>query len=176
MTKAKDRICVGVITGAFGVRGEARLKSFCAEPADIATYGRVWNDAGTRSFTITLTRPVKGGFAARLSDVGNKDEADALRGEKLYADRAALPKPAEGEYYHSDLLGLRALDVSGTVIGKVGTVQNFGAGDILEIVGPDLKTPVMIPFSKAFVPSVDLSSGIVVIDPPRDLLTERDVE
>ncbi len=90
-----DRVCVGAIAGAFGVRGAVRLKSFCAEPEAIAGYGPLWTEDGARSFTVTLDRPVAGGLAARLSGVETREAADALRGLRLYADRAALPATDE---------------------------------------------------------------------------------
>ncbi|NKX43308.1 ribosome maturation factor RimM [Roseicyclus persicicus] len=165
-----DRVCVGAIAGAFGVRGEVRLKSFCAEPADIASYGPLTTEDGARSFEVTLTRPVTSGFAARLSGVPTKEAADALRGTRLYAPREALPGLPDDEFYHADLLGLTALDTGGKTLGKVAAVLNHGAGDILELRGPGLKGSVLVPFTRAVVPTVDLASGRVIIDPPEGLL------
>jgi 16S rRNA processing protein RimM len=165
-----DRVCVGAISGAFGVRGEVRLKSFCAEPADIAAYGPLSTEDGARSFEITLTRPVKSGFAARLSGVPTKEAADALRGTRLYAPRDALPSLPDDEFYHADLIGLTALDTGGVTLGKVAAVLNHGAGDLLELRGPGLKGSVLVPFTRAAVPTVDLSAGRVIIDPPEGLL------
>jgi 16S rRNA processing protein RimM len=165
-----DRVCVGAISGAFGVRGEVRLKSFCAEPADIAAYGPLSTEDGARSFEITLTRPVKSGFAARLSGVPTKEAADALRGTRLYAPRDALPSLPDDEFYHADLIGLTALDTGGMTLGKVAAVLNHGAGDLLELRGPGLKGSVLVPFTRAAVPTVDLSAGRVIIDPPEGLL------
>jgi 16S rRNA processing protein RimM len=165
-----DRVCVGAISGAFGVRGEVRLKSFCAEPADIAAYGPLSTEDGARSFEITLTRPVKSGFAARLSGVPTKEAADALRGTRLYAPRDALPSLPDDEFYHADLIGLTALETGGVTLGKVAAVLNHGAGDLLELRGPGLKGSVLVPFTRAAVPTVDLSAGRVIIDPPEGLL------
>jgi 16S rRNA processing protein RimM len=165
-----DRVCVGAISGAFGVRGEVRLKSFCAEPADIAAYGPLSTEDGARSFEITLTRPVKSGFAARLSGVPTKEAADALRGTRLYAPRDALPSLPDDEFYHADLIGLTALDTGGVTLGKVAAVLNHGAGDLLELRGTGLKGSVLVPFTRAAVPTVDLSAGRVIIDPPEGLL------
>lgn len=165
-----DRVCVGAIAGAFGVQGEVRLKSFCAEAADIAAYGALSTEDGSRSFEITLSRPVTQGFAARLSGVTTKDAADALRGTRLYAPRTALPALPDDEFYYADLLGLTALDTGGAELGKIAAVLNHGAGDLLELRGPGLKGSVLVPFTRAIVPTVDLTSGRVIIDPPEGLL------
>jgi 16S rRNA processing protein RimM len=164
-----DRVCVGAIAGAFGVRGEVRLKSFCAEAADIAAYGPLTTEDGGRSFDVTLTRPVASGFAARLTGVMTKEAADGLRGQRLFAPRGALPSLPDDEFYHADLLGLSARDTGGAELGKIAAVLNHGAGDILELRGPALKGSVLVPFSRAIVPTVDLASGRVIIDPPEGL-------
>ena len=166
---SQDRICVGAITGAFGVAGEVRLKSFCAEPTAIADYGPLSTKDGARSFTVKLTRPVSGGLGARLSGVKTKEEADALRGTELYVDRARLPKLPDDEFYHSDLIGLEAVDTGGVVLGRVVAVHNHGAGDILEIGGAGRKSALMLPFTLAAVPAVDLGAGRIVVDLPEGL-------
>ncbi len=164
----KDLICVGAIMGAYGVRGEVRLKSFCADPAAIENYSPLTTEAGD-SYELKLVRSVKGGFGARLSGVADKEAADALRGTKLYTRRADLPNLPDDEYYHSDLIGLEVLDTGGAVLGKVTAVQDFGAGDILEIYGKGMKEAALLPFTMANVPTVDLAAGKVVIDPPEGL-------
>ncbi|MBM3616400.1 MAG: 16S rRNA processing protein RimM [Alphaproteobacteria bacterium] len=166
---SQERICVGAITGAFGVAGEVRLKSFCAEPTAIADYGPLSTKDGARSFTVKLTRPVSGGLGARLSGVKTKEEADALRGTELYVDRARLPKLPDDEFYHSDLIGLEAVDTGGVVLGRVVAVHNHGAGDILEIAGAGRKAALMLPFTLAAVPTVDLGAGRIVVDLPEGL-------
>lgn len=166
---SQERICVGAITGAFGVAGEVRLKSFCAEPTAIADYGPLSTKDGARSFTVKLTRPVSGGLGARLSGVKTKEEADALRGTELYVDRARLPKLPDDEFYHSDLIGLEAVDTGGVVLGRVVAVHNHGAGDILEIAGAGRKSALMLPFTLAAVPTVDLGAGRIVVDLPEGL-------
>ena len=169
MTGPTDMVCVGAIAGAFGVRGEVRLKSFCTDPADVAAYGPLSTEDGTRSFTVKLTRPVKGGFGARLNGVGSKEAADALKGTRLYAPRDALPALPDDEFYHADLIGLTVTDTGGAVLGQVRSVQNHGATDLLEIHGPGLKSTVLLPFTQETVPTVDLSQGKIVADPPDGL-------
>lgn len=170
MTKPdpENRLCVGAISGSFGVRGEVRLKSFCAEPTAIADYGPLYTEDGARSFKITLTRPVAGGLGARLSDVSTKEEADALRGTSLYVSRDKLPVLPDDEFYHADLIGLEARDTGGAVLGTVIAVHNHGAGDLLEI-GTAGKPSVLLPFTMATVPTVDLATRRVVIDMPEGL-------
>ncbi len=157
-----DRVCVGAIAGSYGVRGEVRLKSFCAEPEAIARYGPLATEDGRR-FDLRLGIPIKGGFAARLSGIVTKEEADALRGQRLYAPRDVLPDPGEDEYYHADLIGLPVHDTGGALLGRVTAVLNHGAGDILEIDGT-----LLLPFTQAVVPTVDLTLGRIIADPPPD--------
>jgi 16S rRNA processing protein RimM len=166
---SSERICVGAITGAFGVAGEVRLKSFCADPTAIADYGPLYTEDGSRSFVVKLARPVAGGLGARVTGIKTKEEADALRGTELYVDRTRLPSLPDDEFYHSDLIGLQAVDTGGVMLGSVVAVHNHGAGDILEITGPGRKTALMLPFTLAAVPTVDLAAGRVVVDLPEGL-------
>ena len=166
---SSERICVGAITGAFGVAGEVRLKSFCADPTAIADYGPLYTEDGSRSFVVKLTRPVAGGLGARVTGIKTKEEADALRGTELYVDRTRLPSLPDDEFSHSDLIGLQAVDTGGVMLGSVVAVHNHGAGDILEITGPGRKTALMLPFTLAAVPTVDLAAGRVVVDLPEGL-------
>jgi 16S rRNA processing protein RimM len=171
----KDMVCLGAITGSYGVRGEARVKSFCADPSAIGNYGTLTDDAG-RTYTLTVTRPVKNGYAVRLSGVKSKEAADALRGQKLWAPRSALPDLPDDEYYYSDLIGLTAVDTGGEILGKIHAVHDHGAGDILEVRPVSGPGTVLVPFSIAVVPTVDLSAGRVVIDPPAGLFSDDDDE
>lgn len=164
MAEPSNRICVGAIAGAFGVRGEVRLKSFCAVAEDIATYGELTSEDGARRFAVKLTRPVNGGLGARLSGIETKEQADALKGATLWADRAALPSLPDDEFYHADLIGLEVMDTGGAALGRVRAIYDHGAGDILEVYGP--AGVLLIPFTKAAVPTVDLAAGRIVADPP----------
>jgi len=169
---SEDRICVGAIMGAFGVKGEMRIKSFCAEPADIATFKPLTDRDGKQAFTLKITRPVKGGFAARDPNIRFKDQADALKGTALYALRDQLPNLPDDEFYHSDLIGLTVVDTGGQKIGKIKAIFDHGAGDLLEITGAGLKGGVLLPFTKDAVPTIDLCAGRVVIDPPEGIFPE----
>lgn len=161
-----DLICVGAIAGAFGVAGEVRLKSFCSEPTDIGAYGPLLSEDGSRDYHITLTRPVAGGLGARIQGVSTKEQADALRGTSLYVPRDRLPRLPDDEFYHADLIGLSAYDPGGAMIGKVTAVYNHGAGDILEISPAGHKSALLLPFTLAIVPNVDLAAGRIVVDLP----------
>ncbi|OOY12131.1 16S rRNA processing protein RimM [Thioclava marina] len=164
-----DRVCVGAIAGAFGVQGEVRLKSFCAEPEDIVDYAPLYTEDGSRSFDVTLTRPLKNGLGVRLSGVATKEQADALRGVTLWTARENLPSLPDDEFYHADLIGLEVVDTGGARLGTVRAVHNHGAGDILEIFTPGRKQALLLPFTKAAVPTVDLSAGRIVADPPEEM-------
>ena len=164
------RVCLGAIAGAFGVRGEVRLKSFTADPADIAAYGPLETEDGARRFDVELTGRTKGALVARLSGIASKEEADALRGMRLFVPRAALPAPGEDEYYHVDLIGLAVQDTGGAPLGRVKAVHNHGAGDILEVQPPGGGATLLLPFTRAAVPTVDLAAGRIVVDPPEGLL------
>ena len=155
-----DRICVGAIAGAFGVHGEARIKSFGAEPEAIADYAPLTAEDG-RSFDLKITRAIKDGFAVRLSGVATREQAEALRGTRLYAPRERLPALPDDEFYHADLIGLTVVDTGGAELGRVRAVHDFGAGDVLEVLG---SKEHMIPFTRAAVPTVDLTSGRIVVD------------
>ena len=162
-----SRICVGAIAGAFGVAGEVRLKSFCTVPEAIGTYGPLFTEDGSRSFKVKLTRPVAGGLGARLSGVATKEDADALRGTTLWVSRDRLPAAGDDEYYHTDLIGLAVHDTGGALLGRVSAVHNHGAGDLIEVAGPD--GGLLLPFTRATVPTVDLAAGRIVVDPPEGL-------
>ncbi|MER5171916.1 ribosome maturation factor RimM [Thioclava sp. GXIMD4216] len=164
-----ERTCVGAIAGAFGVKGEVRLKSFCADPLAIADYAPLYTEDGKRAFDLTDLRAIKGGIGAYLSGVETKEEADALKGVSLWVDRDMLPHLPDDEFYHADLIGLTVVDTGGAVLGSVRAVQNYGAGDFLEITTAGESQPLLLPFTMAVVPTVDLTAGRIVADPPEDV-------
>lgn len=164
-----DLICVGAIAGSYGVNGEIRLKSFCAVPEDIETYVPLTSEDGSARFSLSLGRPIKNGFTGKLSGVTTKEQADALKGTRLYTSRDQLPSLPDDEYYHADLMGLSVYDTGGILLGTVKTVLNHGAGDLLELALPDTSATVLLPFTLEAVPTVDLASGRIVADPPDGL-------
>lgn len=173
MTAASNtRLCLGTITGVQGVRGEVRIRTFTQVPEYIASYGVLKDETGTRSFEITAVRFHKDTMVvARLAGVENREEAAALKGVDLFIDRDRLPEQAEEDvWYYSDLIGLTGVDQDGTVLGEVVAVQNFGAGDLLEIRLMKSSQTVLIPFTEEVVPRVDIPAGEVTINPPEGLL------
>ena len=160
------RVCVGEIVGVHGVRGLVKLRSFTADPEAVTAYGPVSDESGRRRFVLHLQSAAKDGWLARVEGIADRTAAEALRGTKLYVDRTVLPEPDEGEFYHADLIGLRADRLGGGAdLGVVAAVHDFGAGTLLELRAPD-GTSAMVPFTLASVPVVDLAGGRVVIDPP----------
>jgi len=169
----ETRVCLGAIAGAFGVHGEVRLKSFTATPEDVAAYGPLESEDGTKRFEATLTGQTKNALTARLSGIRSKEEADALRGTRLYVPRDRLPETGEDEFYHADLIGLEVFDTGGAVLGRVRAVLNHGASDLLEIHRPGLSATVLLPFTREAVPTVDLATGRIVADPPEGLFPDE---
>lgn len=165
-----DRVCVGALAGSFGVQGEVRLKSFCADPEAIANYGPLFSEDGAQSFKIRLTRAIPGGFSARMTGIASKEQADALKGVRLYADRSKLPSLPDDEFYHADLIGMEVRDTGGVLLGTVTAVHNHGATDLLELSGQGQKSALLLPFTRAIVPTVDLALRRIVADPPEGLL------
>ena len=164
-----DRVIVGAIGGAFGVHGEVRLKSYCAEPAAIADYAPLFTEDGRSFAQIILTGQAKNGFTARIDAITSKEEADQMRNTSLFADRAVMPETEDDEYYYTDLIGLDVVDTGGTALGTVKNVMDHGAGDLLEITVPGTSETVLLPFTQAAVPTVDIKSGRIVADPPEGL-------
>lgn len=164
-----DRICVGAIAGSYGVNGDVRLKSFCAVPEDIEAYNPLTSEDGNTSYNIAVGHPIKNGFSARMSGILTKEQADALKGTRLYAERDQLPSLPDDEFYHADLIGTEVLDTGGTVLGRVKSVLNHGASDLLEIVESGSSNTILLPFTREAVPTVDLESGRIIADPPEGL-------
>ena len=162
-------VLLGVVTGVRGLKGDLRIKSFTADPEDLAAYGPLWDEAGEVSYRLRVTGEVKGHLIARIKGVSNRTAAETLKGLKLHISRSALPNPEEDEFYHSDLIGLQAVTTSGEVLGTVSAVEDFGAGDVLEVAGGPYKG-LVVPFTKEVVPEVDLEIGTVTVDPPDGLL------
>ena len=162
----KNRLCLGVIAGAHGVRGEVRIKTFTETPEAIGAYGPLQDEAGSRAFEITRVRAAKGGVVAALKGVSDRNDAEALKGTRLYVSRTQLPEPDEEEFYHADLIGMSACTADGTELGKVKAIHNFGAGDVLEIAGEE---PLFIPFTRQAVPSVDLENRNIHVTPPEEI-------
>jgi 16S rRNA processing protein RimM len=165
------KVCLGTIVGVHGVRGAVRIKSFTADPADIAAYGAVSDESGERRFEVKVLGRTRGAVLARLTGVADRNAAEALRGVRLYVPRAALPEANEDEFYHADLIGLPVETREGAPLGRVRAVHNFGAGDILEL-RDESGREILLPFSDAVVPEIDLATGRIVAAPPDGLLDD----
>ncbi len=166
---ADARVCLGAIAGAHGVRGLVKIKSFTQDPADLTAYGPLADESGRRRFEIAVTGRATGLLVARIAGVEDRDAAQALRGVRLYVARAALPEPEDAEqFYQADLIGLAAEDPQGRPLGTIVAVENYGAGDFLEIARAE-GAPLLVPFTKAAVPLVDLEGGRVVVAPPEEV-------
>lgn len=178
------RVLVGAIAGAHGVRGLVKVRSYTAAPADIAAYGPLTDADGGRRLEIEVLSAASGGSGAlicRIPGVADRNAAEALKGLRLYAERSAFPEAAEDEFYQADLIGLPVELPDGSAFGRVVAVQNYGAGDILEIERPGAGPggrgrTVDLPFTRAAVPVIDLAAGRVVVDPPAGLLEAAEPE
>ena len=167
-----DKIIVGSLAGSFGVHGEVRLKSFCAEPEAIVDYAPLTTEDGKTFPMLVLTGHQKGGFSARVQGIDTKEDADALKGISLFADRARLPSLPDDEFYYNDLIGLAIYDTGGAQLGSVKTVADHGAGDLLEIQLTGQSETVLLPFTQANVPTVDLTAGRIIVNPPVGILPD----
>ena len=161
-------ICVAKIGAAHGVRGEVKLWPFTEDPLAVTRYGPLSTRDGAREFEVVRAREAKGFLVASLKGISSRNEAEALNGLELYVPRERLPAPDEDEYYHADLIGLAAVTLSGEPLGRVVAIHNFGAGDIVEIAPPKGPT-LMLPFSNAVVPTVDIAGGRMVVVPPTEI-------
>ena len=162
------QICIARIGAPHGVRGAVKLWTFTEDPLAVKAYGPLVTKDGTRQFEVTHAREAKGHLVATLKGVTSRDEAERLNGIELYIARKKLPATGEDEYYHADLIGLAAVTPANEPLGRVIAIHNFGAGDIIEIAPPRGAT-MLLPFTNAVVPSVDLAGGRVVIELPKEI-------
>jgi 16S rRNA processing protein RimM len=168
--RAPDRlILMGVFGAPQGVRGEIRVKSLTSEPGAIGAYGPLTDKSGTRAFAFESLRPLKDDMlVARLAGVSTRDAAETLKKVELFARRDQLPPPSEDEFYYDDLVGLEAVDAAGAPLGRVVSLMNYGAGDVLEIAPAQGGETLLLPFTKRVAPHIDFDAGRIVIEPPRE--------
>jgi 16S rRNA processing protein RimM len=165
MTK---QICVARIGAAHGVRGAVKLWIFTEDPLAVLRYGPLTTKDGARHFTVAHAREAKDHLVATLKGVTTRDDAEKLNGVELYIARDKLPVTDDDEYYHADLIGLAAVTTADEPIGRVIAIHNFGAGDLIEIAPPHGPT-MLLPFTNAVVPTVDIAGGRVVIELPGEI-------
>ncbi|MGO8908425.1 MAG: ribosome maturation factor RimM [Bradyrhizobium sp.] len=163
-----SHICVARIGAAHGVRGAVKLWTFTEDPLAVKRYGRLATMDGARHFEVASAREAKGHLVATLKGVTTREEAERLNGIELYIAREELPDTDENEYYHADLIGLAAVTTANEPLGRVVAIHNFGAGDIIEIAPPS-GTTILLPFSNAVVPTVDIAGGRVIIALPEEI-------
>src|SRR3954447_14307996 len=161
-------ICVARIGAPHGVRGAVKLWTFTEDPLAVKRYGPLMTKDGARQFEVTQAREAKGHLVAVLKGVATREDAERLNGVELYVAREKLPATAEDEYYHADLPGLPGGRGGGEPLGRVVAIHDFGAGDIIEIAPPHGAT-LLLPFTHAVVPTVDLAGGRVVIELPAEI-------
>lgn len=160
---ASSRLLLGRIAGAHGIRGEVLIHAYTSAPEDIVAYGPLSDATARRSFEIAIVRTTPKGVVARIAGIADRNAAEALKGVELYVGRDRLPAAAEGEFYHADLIGLAAVDPAGKAIGEIVAVQNYGAGDLLEIRLAGSAKTELIPFTETAVPQIDIAARRVVV-------------
>jgi len=161
-------ILVGRVGGAHGVRGELRINAFTARPEALLRYRDLKREDGATVLTLIAGRPAKGNLIARAHGVETRDQAEALKGLSLYVAREDLPAPDDDEFYLADLIGLEARDRSDAVIGRIKAVENFGAGDLLEIEPADGGASWWLPFTREAVPEVCIDLGRIIVERPSE--------
>ena len=166
------QVCVARIGAPHGVRGAVKLWTFTEDPLALKHYGPLMTKDGARQFEVTHAREAKGHLVATLKGIATRDEAEKLNGLELYVAREKLPATDDDEYYHADLIGLAAVTSANEPLGRVIAIHNFGAGDIIEIAPPQ-GTTMLLPFTNAVVPTVDLANGRVVIELPQEIEGEE---
>ncbi|MGH6896470.1 MAG: ribosome maturation factor RimM [Geminicoccaceae bacterium] len=164
----RDWVCVAVVAGAHGLRGALKLRSFTERPEDVAAYGPVFAKDGERLFGLEVIAAARGGVLAEADGIDDRDAAEALRGTELFVPRSALPEPAPEEFYYSDLEGMEVLRPDGSHFGVVHGVDNFGAGDLIEVQADDGQR-ISLPFTRETVPTIDLQRRRLVVQPPGEV-------
>lgn len=157
------RILLGRIVGASGIRGEVLVHSYAEAPEDVAAYGPLSDRSGSRQFSLRVVRATTKGLVARIEGIADRNAAEALKGVELFVERSALPAVDDVTFYHADLVGMTAVAPDGTQLGEIRTVQDYGAGPLLEVALGGRTTTELVPFSDAFVPKVDLSTRTLVL-------------
>ena len=170
------RVLLGEVSGAHGIRGDVIVRSYAADPRDIAAYGALETAEGKVLPKLSVVRVTDRGVIARFAGITDRNAAETFKGTQLWIARDRFPAAADGEYYHADLIGLDAVAPDGAEIGHVIAVENFGAGDLLEIRLKDSKQTEYVPFTNAAVPEVDLAAGTLVVVMPEALEDEEDGE
>ncbi len=161
-------VCLAVVAGAHGIRGALKLRCFTERPEDVVAYGPLFDDAGQPLPRLRVQRILPGGVIAEIAGLADRTAAERWRGKSFHVPRTSLPEPAADEFYYDDLQGLTALDVDGTPLGVIRRVDNYGAGDVIEIASDDGKV-LTLPFDQRTVPEINLAAGHVIVAPPQEV-------
>jgi 16S rRNA processing protein RimM len=161
-------VLVARVSGAFGVKGEVRIRTYTDNPLAVLNFRSLQRANGQPALTLVSGRSFKDGLIARAKEVATKEEADHLKGLDLYAPRSAMPTAEPDEFYLADLIGLRAETPEGSPLGVVKAVQNYGAADILEIQPPGRKASWMVAFTSETAPEIDIDGGRIVVVRPEE--------
>lgn len=173
MAEGAKRVCLGRAIGARGLKGEVRIKTFTEDPLAISSYGPLQDEAGTRQFELSNVKAAKDGVVARLKGVTTREDADALKGVEFYVDRDRLPDMGDDStFYYEDLIGLVAINENGSALGQVVAVQNFGAGDLLEVRPATGGATVLVPFTQEIVPDIDREAGWLLMLAPEGIFED----
>ena len=165
-----DRVLLGVVAAPHGVRGLVRIKSYTEDPMAVASYGPLSDESGKKKYRVEALSAARDAVLARIEGVADRTAAEAIRGLRLYVERSALPEAGDREWYEADLIGLAAVGRDGRDWGKVIAFHDFGGGLTMEVSGGPASGPIVLPFTDAAVPEVDVEGGKVVVDPPAGLL------
>lgn len=157
---------LGVIVAAHGIRGQVKIRSFTADPRDITEYGPLYDARGAKAPGLTIQGETHDLLIASAEGVKDRNAAELLKGTELYIPKSALPETAEHEYYYEDLIGMDVVLENGTPFGKVRAVENFGAGEVLDVVRIDTKESEILPFTQAVFPAIDVAGGTLTLNPP----------
>ena len=170
--RGRDRewVCVAVVAGAHGLRGALNLRCFTERPEHVAVYGPVFDRDGNRLFELEVIGPAPGGVLARADRIRDRTAAEALRGIELFVPRSVLPALPPDQFYYSDLEGMEVLHPDGSRLGIVQSVDNFGAGDVIEVLADDGRR-ISLPFTRHTVPSIELERRRLVVEPPEELVS-----
>lgn len=167
--KADTGICVGVITSVNGVRGHVKIRSFTEKPTDIANFTNIFDD-NNNSYKVSIVTTKKDYVIAGIEGINNRNEAEKLRSTKLYIKRSELSEPGKDQFYHADLIGVEARSEEGVVIGIIKNLVNFGAGDILEVYDMTSEKVVYYPFTKQFIPEINIQERYLILKPLEEIV------
>lgn len=159
-----NKVCLGAIVGVHGIKGEVKVKSFSDDERHLTRYGSLSNESGDQTFDVKIVGHSKELLRVKIKGVDDRNTAETLIGTGLYISRDLLPDLAEDEFYHTDLIGLDAKDKDGKILGVVNAVYNFGAGDLIELKMAEDGRLEMLPFTKAFVPEVNIKQQFIIVE------------